>query len=335
MRGNSPAQRPSRHFGAVALGAALLAAPISALAVEGGTGAYLLGSRDSLAGIAPPPGTYLTNDFVHLDSDVSFLAIGGAALSDVDSRVFLSKTNLTHAFDATVLGGRPYVTVTVPFAIGDLDFSAATTGGTGLSGALSDSETGFGDLTITPALGWSEGLWHWSAAVSVFVPVGLYQTASVDLAEREVNALSFGKNRVAVDPTVALTWLDPDTGREATVAAGVTVSFENGATDYQTAPELHVEAALMQHLPSGLAVGASGYAYQQLDDDSGAGAGAIREATRQSSLRARVFGVGPLLTYSTKLGATPLSLKAKYVHEFGARKRFESEVFWATLGVTF
>ena len=37
--------------------AALLLSSGDAIAVEGGTGAYLLGSRDSLAGIVPPPGT--------------------------------------------------------------------------------------------------------------------------------------------------------------------------------------------------------------------------------------------------------------------------------------
>ena len=34
-----------------------MAAINGANAVEGGNGAYLLGSRDSLAGIVPPPGT--------------------------------------------------------------------------------------------------------------------------------------------------------------------------------------------------------------------------------------------------------------------------------------
>jgi hypothetical protein len=32
-----------------------------------------------------------------------------------------------------------------------------------------------------------------------------------------------------------------------------------------------LEAAMMQHLPNGLAVGLAGYGYQQIDDDSGAG----------------------------------------------------------------
>jgi hypothetical protein len=53
------------------------------------------------------------------------------------------------------------------------------------------------------------------------------------------------------------------------------------ATDYQTAPEFQVEAAAMQHLPSGLALGLSGYAYQQLGNDSGSGAEAIQAITQR------------------------------------------------------
>lgn len=81
---------------AIALaGAVGLAVP--AHSVEGGIGAYLLGSRDSPAGIAPPPGAYFTTDFIHIDGSVSFLALGGAALTDVTSSAWIAKVNYTHS----------------------------------------------------------------------------------------------------------------------------------------------------------------------------------------------------------------------------------------------
>jgi hypothetical protein len=43
---------------------ALAAAP--ALAVEGGIGAYFMGTRDTFAGIVPPPGTYLSFTYDYL-----------------------------------------------------------------------------------------------------------------------------------------------------------------------------------------------------------------------------------------------------------------------------
>jgi len=136
-------------------------------------------------------------------------------------------------------------------------------------------------------------------------------------------------------PNLAFTWLNPDNDREFSASAGLTVSLENEAADYQTAPEFQLEATAMQHLPSGLALGLTGYAYQQLGDDSGEGAETMRQLTGAESLQARVFGIGPIVTWNTKVGDMPLSLKAKCVPEFDAKRRFESDVFRITLGLTF
>ena len=68
---------------------------------------------------------------------------------------------------------------------------------------------------------------------------------------------------------------------------------------------------------------------------AGAGADAIRFATGQDSLQAEVYGIGPLITYSTKVGDRSVSMKLKYVHEFSARKRFESDVVTASVNFKF
>jgi len=60
--------------------------PAAALAVEGGSGAYLLGSRDTFAGIAPPPGTYFSVDVFHLDGQVPYLAIGGIVVTQATTK---------------------------------------------------------------------------------------------------------------------------------------------------------------------------------------------------------------------------------------------------------
>lgn len=307
------------------------AAPTAA--VEGGIGAYLLGSRDSLAGIAPPPGTYFTTDFISIDGDVSFVSLGGAVLTDATSTASLLKLNLTHGFAGTLAGGRPAITVTLPVVSGELGFDGDLDNG--LSGSFKDDKVDFGDLVVTPTLGWDDGNRHWLVAASIFAPTGYYEKASVDLATRTINAISFGKNRWAIMPTAAFTYLDPQNGREFSASAGVTLSLENEATDYQTAPEFQLEATGMQHLPNGLALGLTGYAYQQLGDDSGAGAEQMRTLTGAETLQARVFGLGPIMTWNTSVGGRAVALKAKYVPEFGARRRFESDIIWVTLNVTF
>ncbi len=42
-----------------------------------------------------------------------------------------------------------------------------------------------------------------------------------------------------------------------------------------------------------------------------------------------------MIGYSTKIGNTGVSMKAKYVHEFGAKRRVESDVIFGNLSLAF
>ena len=139
--------------------AALVSPGSKAIAVEGGAGAYLPGSRDTMAGIAPPPGIYLTIDVFHLESTAPFLPINGLVLSDVTSSATVTKFNLTHSFDATLWGGQPYITVTLPDVTGSLSFAGELKNG--FAGGFTDDQSGMGDLTVKPALGYHSGKHHW------------------------------------------------------------------------------------------------------------------------------------------------------------------------------
>jgi hypothetical protein len=307
--------------------AALLGAAIAtpALATEGGSGAYLLGSRDTMAGIVPPEGTYLTVDAFNLSGTAPFISLGGAVVSNADINVWITKINLTRSFGAKVLGGRFAITFTQPVVTGSMTFEG--TAANGLAGQFTDNDTGLGDTVITSSMGYDHGLSHWNLQLSLYLPLGYFEPATVTLHPLNYQVLSFGKNRIAVDPTVAYTHFNPKTGFEVSGAFGVTFSALNTATDYQTAPELHGEMVVMQHLKNGLAFGATGYGYGQIANDSGSGAEALQAAYGAKSLQARVFGAGPMATWSTKVGGHPLSFKLKYVWEFEAKRRFESDVF--------
>lgn len=305
----------------------------AALATEGGTGAYLPGSRDTMSGFAPPPGDYFTLDVFHLNSQAPFLPINGLVLSDVTSSATVTKFNFTHSFASQLWGGQPYVTLTIPYVNGSLSFAGELANG--YSGGFTDQQSGMGDLTITPALGYHSGNNHWVYAASVFVPTGYYEPASFDIPARQANVLSFGKNRWAITPTIAYTNLNMKTGLEFSVSGGVTFSQKNEATDYQTAPEILIEMAAMQHLKSGFAFGVTGYLYQQTGDNSGAGADAVRNLTGASSLQASVQGLGPIISYNTKMGDTAVSMKLKYIQEVNAKRRFESNVWSASFNIAF
>lgn len=311
---------------------AMFLLPSTSRAIEGGTQTYLLGIRDSLAGVVPPAGIYFNNDLVLYSGQVPQLVIGGVGVVEPDLSVALWRPNLTYVFEQALWGGTPAVNVSLPIAHASMDAQGVVGQ---FAGSFTDEITGFGDLSITPIIGWHNGNLHTSASLTMYFPTGKYETASVDVAARSASVLNLGKNRFSVDPTFSMTYLDPTSGLEISGALGVTISAENSATQYQTAPEFHFEGAVLQHLSGGWAVGVTGYAFQQFSEDSGAGAENVKASLGLSSLKARVYGVGPMVTYSTKIGDQLVSFKAKYIKEFDAERVFEVDKLWFTLGFVF
>jgi hypothetical protein len=105
-------------------------------------------------------------------------------------------------------------------------------------------------------------------------------------------------------PAGAYTFLSMQTGTEVSVAVGMTFNLVNTATNYQSDDELHVEAALNQHFPFGLAAGVGGYFYQQITGDYGSG-------DRVGPFRGRVAGIGPLLAYTFKADKQEVTLSGR------------------------
>lgn len=305
-------------------------------AVEGGAGAYLLGSREGFAGIVPGPGTYVGIDLVHTEGVVQGLSLGGLPIrAESDLKVSFAKVSVTQVLDAELWGGTPAFNINVPFVLdASLSFTGQTPPITGVP--IEDTTSGIGDITLTSLVGWHSGNLHYSAALSVFAPTGSYDTASIDVPSRTINALNTGKNIWSLQPVLAATYFDPSRGLEFSGAASLLFSTRNKATDYQNAPALNLEAAVVQHTKSGWAFGLAGYAYTQIGDDSGSGADATRTFLGADSLRAQVFGVGPVISYS---GATVFgkqtTVKLKYFTEFGAKRRFESDTLWLNVAFTF
>lgn len=310
----------------------LMTCPSLGLAIEGGTQTYLLGIRDSLAGVVPPAGIYFNNDLVLYSGQVPQLVLGGVGVVDPDLSVALWRPNVTYVFDSALWGGTPAINVSLPVVTASMTAQGVVGG---FTGSFTDEISGFGDLSITSILGWHNGNLHTSASLTFYLPTGKYAPATVDVAAKSASVLNLGKNRFAIDPTFSLTYLDPNNGMEYSGAVGVTISAENSTTSYQTAPEFHFEGAVLKHVANGWAFGATGYAYQQFSEDSGAGAESIKASLGLSSLKAQAFGLGPVVTYSTKIGDQPVNFKAKYIKEFDVERAFEVDKFWFTLGFVF
>lgn len=313
----------------------LAASTVSAYALEGGTGAYLLGSRDTVAGIVGAPGsTIITNNFFYWHGKGPTLPIGGFAVANPEVDISLYRLDIAHFFEAELFGGTPGFVVSLPGGTGTLDASGVVGR---FNGNVEDKNTGFSDPIITGLVGWHDGNLHYSAGVSFFLPWGKYNSSTVNVGPPpEIdNFLNFGKNRLTIMPVISATYLDPSVGLEFSGALGLEFPLENKATNWKTAPILNFEGAILQHLPNGLALGVAGYASSQIGEDSGSGADAFRSTIGAKSLKARVFGIGPILNYSTKFDETPVNFKVKYTHEFAAKRRFESDIFQVSANVSF
>ena len=285
-----------------------------AIAAEGATGVYLLGSKQDMAGFLPPPGVYLVDmNYLYSGRANASLDFGGVTLTgNIKADAYYKIPTLLWVTPGQVLGGNFGVSLTAPIGWKDVSADATLTGPNGgtLSGGVNDSDTAFGDPLIGATLGWHTGNLHYSMNVLYNAPLGFWKTG---------NASNIGFNRSALDFTPAFTWLDPKIGFEVSAAAGMTFNFENPDTNYKTGNEFHVEWAVKQHLSKTFSFGLVGYHYEQTTGDSGSGA-------RLGDFKGRITALGPSVSYTFMLGQIPVASNIKYMREFDAKNRLEGDV---------
>jgi hypothetical protein len=311
------------------LGAVLGTNP--AFATEEAKSVYLLGVTASMAGITPPPGTYISSITHGYSAD----ATGNVALSrirpitgavlNIDADL---KINADVALDVfaylwvapqKVLGGNFGVGALLPVgyqqvdvdinAHADLTFPNGTSVSRDHRLRVSDNTFAVGDPLLTAFLGWTSGNWHWKATGLLNVPIGAYD---------QRNLVNMGFNHWAVDLTGSVTWLDPKSGFEVSLAPGFTFNAENPDTNYKSGTEFHLEGAVMQHFSKDFALGIAGYHYQQVAGDSGTGA-------VLGDFKGRVSAIGPNLTYNFMAGSVPVLTSVRWLHEFNAKNRLEGD----------
>ncbi len=289
-------------------------------AVEGGSGFYLMGGKSSLAGVLPPTGTYLAFDNYFYSGDISsnesLPTVGGELEFGLEADVILGIASVLHVSDVEILNGRLAYGVVVPVV--NQDLSADLTldfNGQVIGTSEDDEDTGIGDPLLTAILGWNEDNLYTTLNFLVNIPVGSYNEGSL---------ANPGFNRWGLDTTVAFTYLNPDTGKELTVAPGLTFNGKNLDTDYRSGDEFHLEFAAMQHLSEKSAIGIIGYHYQQIDNDSG---------SATDNFKGRVSAIGSELSFNFKVGEVPLSAKAKYLHEFNVKNRMEGNAVFLQFAI--
>ena len=290
-------------------------------AAEFGTGPWVKGYTDIFGGVIPSvPGFYFRTDAYHYEGDVNRTIFDGFAQIGIEQDYTATIAALTYVTPWKILGGT-YAVAVVPSVVAmDIDVGIGIPQFTGPLGLRTfgpfnfrtgDTNLALGDTAFAPlVLGWNAGNFHWNVGVFGFAPTG-------DYSKRQLANTSL--NHWAVMSRLAATYFDPKTGWQVNGAAVYSVNFENPTTNYETGDILNLEGAVVKNFGR-WGVGATGYAMIQTTGDSGAGA-------RLGSFESRVYGAGPILTYTMGDPRNPLTFIAKYYDEFDAKNTFEGHVF--------
>jgi hypothetical protein len=337
----SQLNRLGRHFSpslvVVALFgfAATAVVPDKSLADENGISFWIPGQFASLAALPAQPGWSFATIYYHTSVKAGGAVAAGREITigqvprtvnvnlnvDMKAQADLQFLVPTYTFETPVLGGQ--FALSMANSIGyntnvSIDGTLTNPFGT-RQGSISDSRGGFSDLYPMATLKWHNGVHNYMTYLTGDIPVGTYD------ATRLAN---FGIGHAAIDGGVGYTYLDLKAGNEFSVVTGLTYNLKNTNTDYQSGVDWHLDWGMSHFFSKQVHIGAVGYFYQQLTDDSGAPA--ILGDTKSA-----VIGAGPQLGYLFPVGEGLhgyLNLKGYY--EFDATYRPKGWNTWLTLSIS-
>jgi len=299
----------------------------AAWAEEGGSGHYAPGAFASFADTLPGrPGLSVANWFMYYDGSACAsrqLSLGGQLTLETHAQVYSDLVLGIYETPLKLLGGSYAAGVGLPYVWMEVD--GQVTGPLGNTIHMRDTANGLGDLAVLPfMLGWTHGDLKYSAFLAVYAPSGDYEVGQL---------ANLGKNYWTFEPTVSASWISKKIGLEATVFAALDFSTKNEATDYQNGDVFHLEATVAEHLPLGklgvIGVGANGFYYQQITGDSSPFTPML------GAFEGRTVGVGPVLSFITKIGGKDLVAEIKWLPELDVANRLEGDSIWFKLGIAF
>jgi hypothetical protein len=302
-------------------------------AEEYGSAHYLPGAMASFMDAFPgkPGGLAVLNYFSYYDANTSVgaqLPMGGFLSADVGATVYADSILAVYQTQANVLGAGYAFGVCVPYVWLDVSGQARRIGPDGVPGPshkTRDNTDGIGDITIFPVmLGWTD----LAPDLKVDFRLGIYApTGEFDKSQ----LANVGKNYWTFEPGIMASWLSTKTGTEVSLYSAVDFNTNNSDTDYTSGTSLHFDLTVAQHLPlwGGFAgIGANAFYYQQVTGDSGSGA-------RLGGFEGMTLGVGPVLSYTRKVGDTQLLAEIKWLPELDGDKRLQGDYVWFKFGFLF
>jgi hypothetical protein len=302
----------------------------SGQAEEGGSGHYMPGSMSSFIDSIPQVPSFLARlNVIAYDGSADptlTIPIARVLYTGIDATIMGYGLTMVWRPDIDLLGpGWSYaMSTTIPLITVDISAEAATPLRPGRSIDLDDSETGLGDIIVQPVMV-SRILtpdFKINSRLTIYTPTGEYTAGKL---------ANTGKNFWTFSPSVELMYFGQKNGIEASLFTGLDFNTENKDTDYTSGTQLHFDGTLAQHFPlwGGLAgAGINAYYYQQLNGDSGDGA-------TLGDFKAMTTGLGPALSYSSKIGTHSVTGELKWLHEIETENRLEGDIIFFKLLVDF
>jgi len=283
-------------------------------AEEGGAGHYVPGSAATLVDVAPSQAGWVIQP-LFLNYNAEFdgsrtISTGGLVSTGLDVSATSVTIGAVYSLESKVMGATYSAGLYVPLLWMDVK-------GTVENLSRSDSVSGLSDIAIIPAvLVWKTGSWQYDIAFPIYAPTGDYEVGQL---------ANLGLNYWTFDPTFGIVYNNPKTGFNAALHSGITFNTENSDTDYDSGSVLHAEISVQQLLPTEVGIfgfGLNAFLYEQITDDSGAGA-------VNGGFQGRSLGIGPVLDYilpTEKNGTFVFELK--WLPELDTKNRVEGDYIW-------
>jgi hypothetical protein len=303
-------------------------APTALRAEEAGSGHYLPGATASFIDALPGREAFAyVNAFTYYNGSAGGsrqLNLGGQVVANIDGTVYADTSIFLYQTPWKILGGQYAAAVAIPYLWMEVKGNVQVGP---ITGSRRDTANGIGDIQVLPfMLGWTNGPdIKYDVRLGVYAPTGEYEKGQL---------ANIGKNYWTFEPGASVSWLSSKIGTEVSLFAGIDFNTKNNATDYQTGTQFHLDGTVAQHLPlfgGFVGVGANGFYYQQITGDSGSGA-------RLGDFEGRTIGVGPVLSYATKIGRnkkTDLVAEVKWLPELDVAKRLKGDTIWFKLALLF
>jgi hypothetical protein len=295
-----------------------------ARADEDGVSFWLPGLYGSLAAVPGERGWSFVNIFIYNPANAGrgrTFPRGGTLDVGLDGTGYIDFYGPTYTFAQPVLGGQFSLGLlnVAGQAVGTVSGTLTGPGGATISGARTDTTTGFGDLYPQATLKWNKGVDNFMTYLTGDIPVGSYDPKRL---------ANLGIGHGAIDGGAGYTYLNPMTGHEFSIVGGITGNFENTHTDYQNGIDYHIDWAASQFLTKQFFVGPVGYFYGQLSGDSGSG-------DRVGPFESSTIGLGGQLGYLFPVNEqTQGFLGFKGYADLATEDRLKGWSLWLTLNLS-